>query len=1390
MEIEKEYLIITGIVVILLLIAFTINLSMENAITGFYTLQECEAMCTGNTQPYISPSFPRTYNLLEEEEYVIEIIGNDTEGDDIYYTTDESKGTWDSLFLYPNGTMNITPTNDDVGRKSIFIIPLDICSDPDECAQTPDLTTSAITFYIENVNDLPFVVEANPEAGSGFTGAENHSLSFNVTIADDDYSIADEYYNESFNYSFILDGAINYSETLVKSLEFNWTYEPGWYDAGEHNVTFLVYDYEGANASYEWIFYVNNTNRIPLQNATLPNITWEEDTNSTPLLLNYYFYDLDLDDVLNYSVNVSSGINYSVYQDEGMSYIKFIPLKDWFGNQTVVMNVSDGYDFILSNQFILNVTNVNDPPIIEEIPDLSTASGYLFEYPVNATDPDNDAIEYGLFGNPSWLSISEYGIINGTPPVGEEGTYIFNVSAMDPYSAYSLEEVKLNVFYDQPPVFDDIEHINTTEWNLTRINVSVRDPDGDSFEVISDFNYALYKFNDTLYYYNFTPKQIDVGEHVVRLNATDSWGLKSTYSFNLTVLDKNFPPELDEVGDQVAKIGKAYFFDINATDPDDDPLYYDINLSFVSIDHSTGIITYSGSSEHEGTYVANVSVEDPAGEVDYELINFTVTYNRPPDLEELGYFEIEEDVEWIKQIKATDPDNDELSFEANASIGLNSSTGLINYTPPLPGLFHYNITVHDEDMAFDSSLLILNVTPFNDPPYINTSNLNITTMEENETIIYVEYFDEEGAEIILYDNTTDFDFIKINNTLGKINYTPMEQGNYSYLLIASDGDKNGTAVLNVSVLPYNHPPELYSYSPSLFVPAVERDVLNFSVVVHDPDGDELTFRWKFDDVELDNNKENLSYTLGWYDAGTHELRLEITDAFNQPANSTPLSWYLVVEDLNRPPVYGKRVFDNFSSGTFDNCVNGSLKLLNDSDGLYPLSGTYITPRIDFFDEGFIHFDRIEAAVNLTSKTNISFEYKKSLNNPPIEFADTIMWGSWQPIPLTYQDANHSTFTFNGSNIQNVTENSKYFQFRITLNTTERTETPILHNFTLYYNIAETSIDQGSYGNRWITPENFFIEHDLDNELSYSATSEYGKVVAYFPEGLSYAKIEPINDEFVGEDFITVSASDGIASVSSDPVKINVVKKNTTGLTTQYLIQTRTETVTRFVPKTEEVPVYEEFNLLVPESMTLYENDTVIVPILLDNSGNDTLYDVQLYAETNMSNVDFYFTKDYFPQILAGTKENTSLIVTSYKTRGKYDIVIRAESKEPEFNDTAKLMMATIEAGEYNETQINTKIASTKDLINDNQECIEFSEMVRMAESYVASGNVEKANQILDSAVESCKYLITNDQILRESPMPQRTMREENPLMFFGVVLMIAIIVLLVILYYTKFSTKK
>ncbi|PKP57092.1 hypothetical protein CVT91_11440 [Candidatus Atribacteria bacterium HGW-Atribacteria-1] len=60
---------------------------------------------------------------------------------------------------------------------------------------------------------------------------------------------------------------------------------------------------------------------------------------------------------------------------------------------------------------------INNPPVITHIPDATVTVGETFTYPVEAADPDEDALIYSLTTNPSTdMTINDTtGLISWTP---------------------------------------------------------------------------------------------------------------------------------------------------------------------------------------------------------------------------------------------------------------------------------------------------------------------------------------------------------------------------------------------------------------------------------------------------------------------------------------------------------------------------------------------------------------------------------------------------------------------------------------------------------------------------------------------------------------------------------------------------------------------------------------------------------------------------------------------------------------------------------------------------------------------------------------------------------------------------------------------------------------
>lgn len=95
------------------------------------------------------------------------------------------------------------------------------------------------------------------------------------------------------------------------------------------------------------------------------------------------------------------------------------------------------------------------------------------------------------------------------------------------------------------------------------------------------------------------------------------------FFFNFAVkIDGNSAPKLDLIPDFVLTKGKQFVYDINATDPDDDVLSFYTNNGLVSINSTTGLISFK--PKYIGEYNTDICVKDKFLATDCKSIKFMV----------------------------------------------------------------------------------------------------------------------------------------------------------------------------------------------------------------------------------------------------------------------------------------------------------------------------------------------------------------------------------------------------------------------------------------------------------------------------------------------------------------------------------------------------------------------------------------------------------------------------------------------------------------------------------------------------------------------------------------------------------------------------------------------
>ncbi|MFH5885588.1 putative Ig domain-containing protein [Halalkalibaculum sp. DA3122] len=210
---------------------------------------------------------------------------------------------------------------------------------------------------------------------------------------------------------------------------------------------------------------------------------------------------------------------------------------------TVTVETDDGENST-SQTFTINVTDVNDPPVISGDPPTSINQGAAYSFTPSASDPDGDEVTFSIQNKPDWLSFDPAtGQLSGTPGNDDVGTFEnITISVSDPDDASaSLPAFDLTVDNrnDAPVVDAGIEDQEATQNNEFRFTVpddAFADPDaGDTITLsVSGLPEGL-QFNSSDNSITGVPTDTDLGENTVQVTATDQAGTDITTTFTLTV---------------------------------------------------------------------------------------------------------------------------------------------------------------------------------------------------------------------------------------------------------------------------------------------------------------------------------------------------------------------------------------------------------------------------------------------------------------------------------------------------------------------------------------------------------------------------------------------------------------------------------------------------------------------------------------------------------------------------------------------------------------------------------------------------------------------------------------------------------------------------------------
>ncbi len=214
--------------------------------------------------------------------------------------------------------------------------------------------SNSIRLNVRNVNDDPEITpiptlvldedaSASLDISQYFQDKEADHLTYNVTGKD----------------SNKVDCTVSGHNLVVKpALNFN----------GASLCSIIANDGSGNSEQNTMNVIVNAINDAPVFKGNIPSKTWDEDTPLNDVFdLGDYFQDVD-NDGLTYTVSGNTNIKVEITPGNKVS---FSQPENWFGSETIVFTASDGSLSVSSNNVLLKVIDVDEPPVMDAVPEQS-----------------------------------------------------------------------------------------------------------------------------------------------------------------------------------------------------------------------------------------------------------------------------------------------------------------------------------------------------------------------------------------------------------------------------------------------------------------------------------------------------------------------------------------------------------------------------------------------------------------------------------------------------------------------------------------------------------------------------------------------------------------------------------------------------------------------------------------------------------------------------------------------------------------------------------------------------------------------------------------------------------------------------------------------------------
>ncbi|UCC93289.1 MAG: putative Ig domain-containing protein, partial [Thermoplasmata archaeon] len=398
-------------------------------------------------------------------------------------------------------------------------------------------------------------------------------------------------------------------------------------DTGTYDVTITVTDSHGLKDDITFVVTVIDVNDGPIIED--PGVLMAEED----ALLDHKFSVWDEDGDSDFTWVLVGGVG-TMKLGRYDGRLTWIPEGEHVGLTNVSVIATDVRGASDQVNISIHVVNVNDPPVLDVPRPSQTVEGQRFTYSVLFTDPDleEDPEEEHTFSvDPPLFPILPGGVVDFTPTNADVGTHTLTLTVTDRAGASDSLEWEVTVAnVNEPPTLQPVEDQIWKEDEPVLLAMIASDPDLHDVLTFTDST-SVFDIHPSTGEINFTPLEMNVGRHQVRIVVTDSGGLYADIYFEVTIQAYNDPPtasirvvtvdDVLEEGDQLSLAAEvedpdninldfSYFWYVNGKERGNDPTLV-LNDLKPGV-HHVELRVNDGDNDATATYQFSVKeVDDP-----------------------------------------------------------------------------------------------------------------------------------------------------------------------------------------------------------------------------------------------------------------------------------------------------------------------------------------------------------------------------------------------------------------------------------------------------------------------------------------------------------------------------------------------------------------------------------------------------------------------------------------------------------------------------------------------------------------------------------------------------------------------------------------------------------